>query len=245
MRNVNIYSMPAVWDAISAQFGGEEYFVDIARKLGGPVLEIGSGTGRMVEAISNHGIKCTGLDLAPEMVRFASRKIPNATFIEADMRNFDLGMRFKFIFSANNTMQYLHASDDFLSALRAMRTHLQPDGRFVFSIINPRRERIAPLDKPVKAMSFKDPASQREVIIWETFSFEPETKIGVTRWEHHDQGRPILAYEFPLIFRDHNEVSELCELGGFDLEKIEGDHEGTTFSPGQSRNMVFTLALAD
>ena len=245
MKRVNIYSLPALWDTISAEFGGEEYFLEAAKKTGGPVLEIGSGTGRMIEALSKAGFECCGLDLSSEMVRFASQKVPGAQFVEADMRDFDLGTRFNLIFSANNTMQYLQSTDDFLSALRALRRHLRPGGRVVFSIINPRPERIAPLDEPLKAMSFKDPASDREITIWETFEFDPDTRIGITRWEHHDRGEPVLAYEFPLVFRDHDEVSELCRLGGFRIEQLDGDHSGSAFSAEDSRNMVFTLALAE
>lgn len=245
MKHVDIYSMPSLWDAISAEFGGEEYFVEVAKKTGGPVLEIGSGTGRMVEAISNAGFDCTGLDLAPEMIKFASEKVPDATFVKADMRNFELGKRFKLIFSANNTLQYLHDDNDFVSSLRTIRQHLRSGGRVVFSIINPRPERIAPLDAPLKVMTFNDPVLNREVTIWETFEFDPNTRIGITRWEHHDQGEPILTYEFPLIFRDHHEVSKLCDLAEFKIEKLEGDHSGSEFSADSSRSMVFTLALKD
>ncbi len=45
-----------------------EFFVELARQSGGPVLEVGSGTGRVLIPTARAGIEITGLDLSPSML---------------------------------------------------------------------------------------------------------------------------------------------------------------------------------
>ena len=45
-----------------------DFYRDLAREAGGPVLEIGCGTGRVLERIAADGLPCTGLDASPEML---------------------------------------------------------------------------------------------------------------------------------------------------------------------------------
>jgi SAM-dependent methyltransferase len=61
----------------------------------GSVLDLGCGAG---EPIARHfieaGHELTGLDFSPVMLEIARGRFPQATWIEADMRAFDLGRRF-------------------------------------------------------------------------------------------------------------------------------------------------------
>jgi ubiquinone/menaquinone biosynthesis C-methylase UbiE len=52
------------------------FFVDAARNAGGPVLEIGCGTGRVLIPVARADTKVVGLDLSPHMlVGWRSRKM--------------------------------------------------------------------------------------------------------------------------------------------------------------------------
>ncbi|MFG3382309.1 class I SAM-dependent DNA methyltransferase [Streptomyces sp. NPDC047999] len=54
---------------------------------GSRVLDIGSGTGRPVAAaLAGSGHRVTGLDVSPVMVELASRHVPDARFLLADIR---------------------------------------------------------------------------------------------------------------------------------------------------------------
>lgn len=242
MEKVNIYTKPRLWDVVSAGFGGEEYYLKVARETGGPVLELGSGTGRVISCLTTAGFDCVGLDLCPEMTRYASEKVPAAQFLTGDMRGFDLERLFNLIFAANNTIQYLDRVDDLLAALGRIRRHLAPEGRAVLSMINPRPERIASRTEPEEAMRFIDPDTGREILIMQTFHFEPDTQIGTTVWVHHDRGQPVLAYEFPLVFRTAEEMSAHIEAAGLRIERLTGRHDGAPFSEDSSPHMIFSLS---
>jgi len=74
------------------------FFVQAAQECGGPVLEVGCGTGRVLIPIARAGITITGLDLAESMLAVCRERLaaepPEVQFrvrlMQADMRDFDL-----------------------------------------------------------------------------------------------------------------------------------------------------------
>ena len=71
------------------------FYRGLAQEVGGPVLEIGCGTGRVLLEVAQTGRPCTGLDLSPSMLDVLKGRLPRATTALADMRDFDLdGRRF-------------------------------------------------------------------------------------------------------------------------------------------------------
>jgi 2-polyprenyl-3-methyl-5-hydroxy-6-metoxy-1,4-benzoquinol methylase len=71
-----------------------------ARSLGGPLLDLACGTGRMALRMAAQGYQVTGVDITPEMIEWARQKaVKQAVSIEwvvADARTFHLGKQFPF-----------------------------------------------------------------------------------------------------------------------------------------------------
>src|SRR2546422_852191 len=86
--------------------GVPPFWLEQARRYGGPVLELGCGTGRLAIPLAQAGGAVTGIDRAPSMLSEARRKAEAAgvsvAWHEADMRAFDLGTRFAWAFIASN-----------------------------------------------------------------------------------------------------------------------------------------------
>ena len=127
------------------------FYEKLAAEIGGPVLEVGCGTGRVLLPIAARGIECAGIDASPAMLDECRRK-PGAGSIAlscARMQSFDLGeRRFRLIYSAFRAFQHLETVDDQLACLARVRAHLEPDGVFAFDVFNPRLERVALDDEP-------------------------------------------------------------------------------------------------
>ncbi len=72
------------------------FFVDAAIESGGPVLEVGSGTGRVLIPTARAGINIVGLDLSAHMLSVCRRNLQKepievrerVELIQADMRQF-------------------------------------------------------------------------------------------------------------------------------------------------------------
>jgi ubiquinone/menaquinone biosynthesis C-methylase UbiE len=56
---------------------------------GEKVLDIGCGPGRDAKYFSEHNLEVTGIDLTSNFVKMASQNVPNAKFMQMDMRNLD------------------------------------------------------------------------------------------------------------------------------------------------------------
>jgi ubiquinone/menaquinone biosynthesis C-methylase UbiE len=59
-----------------------DLLVEEADLIGRRVLDVGCGTGRLVAALAERGADVSGIDVSPEMLAVARRKLPNATLLD-------------------------------------------------------------------------------------------------------------------------------------------------------------------
>jgi SAM-dependent methyltransferase len=98
------------------------------------VLEPGCGSGRMLAAFAGRGVEAVGIDLSPEMLELARRRLDGtAEVVSGDMTDFDLGRTFGGAISPINTL--LHLTPEQLAAhLGCMARHLDPGGRYLVQV---------------------------------------------------------------------------------------------------------------
>ena len=140
----------AVYDVLRRESGDAAFYISLARETGGPVLELGCGTGRVLLPIAREGIACTGLDSSEPMIeRLRARNPPaNLRLAPGRMERFELPWRYALIFSAFRAFQHLLTVEDQLACLSAVRRHLAPGGLFAFDVFAPRLERTALAEEP-------------------------------------------------------------------------------------------------
>jgi SAM-dependent methyltransferase len=71
-----------------------EVFQLLAAEAGldrGRVLDIGCGTGRLVAALAERGVDASGVDVSPEMLAVARRKLPQCRFVEGRAEQLPFG----------------------------------------------------------------------------------------------------------------------------------------------------------
>src|SRR5262245_5340759 len=75
--------------------GDVAFYSGLATQTGGPVLELGCGTGRVLLPIARTGIACTGVDPSEQMLRVLREKRPpdNVTLVQGSMQTLDLRKR--------------------------------------------------------------------------------------------------------------------------------------------------------
>ena len=81
-------------------------------------------------------------------------------WMQGDMRAFDLGRTFDFVFITANSLPHLHEAEDLVSCFRSVRRHLAPGARFVFDVFNPSVRLLAEADgvrRTRESLSFMDP----------------------------------------------------------------------------------------
>ncbi|HHX64178.1 MAG TPA: class I SAM-dependent methyltransferase [Chloroflexi bacterium] len=226
------------------------FYVQEARQAGGPVLELGCGTGRILIPTAEAGVNITGIDLSDEMLDIARRRVAELepdvqsriTLIQGDMRQFDIDRRFPLITIPFRAFMHLLTVDDQKQALHTIHRHLEPDGRLILNIFDPHLDLIVghrgPLGSALKLRNeFTHPESGRRILIWDSRQYDLDRQIlnELELYEELDeQGRVISRNYVSLTMRYlfRYEMQYLLELCGFTIEALYGDFDRDPFRHG-------------
>ena len=124
------------------------FYVAEARKAGGPVVELGVGTGRIAVPTAVAGVSVIGVDSSVGMLEICRRRAEAAGVSElVDLRIGDIAdppvtERVPLVTCPFRSYLHLAGADERLGALRAARDLLVPGGKLIFDVFSPRRDDI-------------------------------------------------------------------------------------------------------
>jgi SAM-dependent methyltransferase len=177
---------------------------------GGPVLELGVGTGRLAIALAEHGLEVHGVDASAQMLAKLAAK-PGGHLVTtrcADMAEDLPDGPFRLIFVAVNTLFNLTTADAQRRCLALAAQRLSPDGRFVVEAFVPDLAHSAPAltvrsveaDHVVLMASRTDPIEQ--VVIGQMIEFRDNTLPRLKPWQ--------IRYATPTQIDDLADSAGLC-----------------------------------
>jgi SAM-dependent methyltransferase len=220
------------------------FWISQANRYGDPILELACGTGRVTVALAQAGFDVTGIDNAEGMLREARRKSAEAgveiEWIQADMRDFDLGRTFSLIILPANTLCHLLHLSDFEACLASVRKHLVPNGRFVINVFVPKIELL--INKPGERTPFSeydDPDGKGRIIVTESYVYEPDTQIRRIKTYHSIPGEDTeIEGELNMRMYFPQELDALIKYNGFVLECKYGGYDQTAFDAESEKQLV-------
>lgn len=126
------------------------FYVDLAKEVGGPVLEIGCGTGRVLLPTARAGIQIHGLDNSRPMLDVLQGKAgqesadvqKRITLHSGDMRDFRLNCTFSLVTSPFRPMQHMFTVADQVAALKSAAAHVAKEGILAFDVFFPKFDRL-------------------------------------------------------------------------------------------------------
>lgn len=134
---------PAAWhDVECASYGADlGLWRELADERGGPVLDVGAGTGRVAMHLAAAGHEVVALDADPDLVRACaerarSRGLPVRAHA-ADARSFDVGTRHPFALMAMQVAQLLGGERGRAAMLASVMRHLEPGGLLAVALADP------------------------------------------------------------------------------------------------------------
>lgn len=230
-NNLEEFNDPANYDREEGERSKPRirFYMELAREIGGPVLEIACGTGLVALPIAARGLPVTGVDLARPMLAHALAKAQQQglfiDLIEADARQFHIAKQFSFIYLTGNAFQaFLNCADQEL-LLASVKRHLAPHGIFAFETRNPSGHDLSTLSEEEKWFTYHNVQGQL-VSVSGTQFYDPLIQImhwtTYRRW-HDSTGDHVTTTRISCRFTYPQELGALLHYNGFQIAQQYGD----------------------
>lgn len=91
------------------------------------ILDVACGTAEHAKYLSRE-FQIDGIDMEPEFVEIAQKKVPAGQLWEADMRKFNLPRKYDIVQCLFSSIGYLKEGKEVVDALISFKKHLNPEG---------------------------------------------------------------------------------------------------------------------
>jgi SAM-dependent methyltransferase len=230
------------------------FFVEAAQASGGPVLEVGCGTGRVLLPTARAGINIYGIDLSPYMLDICKRRLEQepvevqnrVQLDQADMRDFDLGQIFKLIMIPFRPFQHLIEVEDQIACLHCIHRHLADDGRFILDLFNPFLPALArdvtgeeQGDEPEFTMPDGRRVLRRNRVVKRDV-FKQYQDVELIYYITHPAGHTERhVHAFPMRYLFRHEVEHLLARCGFEIEALYADYDKSPYGSKYPGELIF------
>lgn len=218
-----------------------DLYVSLAQEAGGPVLELGCGTGRCMIPLTRSGFDVVGLDVSKPMLSRLEMNLRTepeesrhrAVPVYEDGRYFSLPLRFGMAFTAINAFSHLLTKQDQELLVSNIYRHLRPGGVLVIDVFNPD------LDRLMQGGTCRRTAGEYEVIDEE----EPAdicSQTSVITTSYNLGGAQVARVKWKQRYSFRFELEHLLEKAGFAVIHLWGDYQRKAF--GDANERLFVVA---
>ena len=202
-----------------------EFYVAEAKADGGPIVELGVGTGRIALPIASAGIEVIGVDSSEGMLAVCREQAERAGLTElldlrlGDLREPPVEERVGLVICPFRAFLHMPNEEERLRALRAAHALLRPGGRFVFDV-------FAPSGQDIEETHGR--WIEREPGIFERAHWDEQQRT-LTLGVRGPDGETTLT----LAWISAGEWQALIEQAGFEVEACYGWFDRRPFTGGE------------
>jgi SAM-dependent methyltransferase len=110
---------------------------ELAAAAGGPILDLGAGTGRVAVDLAAQGHDVVALDSDADLLAELAERAASLRSVHADARSFALDARFALILAPMQLVQILGGHEGRVAMLQSVHAHLSPGGLFAAALSDP------------------------------------------------------------------------------------------------------------
>ena len=230
----------SLYDCVNPWSVSDGFYVDRAVEAGGPVLDLGCGTGMLACGIAAKGLNVTGVDPSEAMLRVARTRPggDNVRWIQSDGQRLRLSQQFNFIYMTGHAFQQLLTDDVAVALLRVAARYLTPDGTLVFDTRNPAARAWLSWTPGNSRRTVESP-QHGPVLLFHDAQAEPSTGIVTIREHYHvlDTGVRRVGRN-RIRFVDQEHLSRLLTSAGLAAVAWYGDWTGEPLSSTSNEIIV-------
>jgi len=221
----------------------KSFYLGMAKKAKGPVLELACGTGRLTIPLAEAGADITGLDYSPAMLARAEEKSRaknlKLKLIRGDYRNFSLGRKFALIYIPFNSLQHTHKREDLEKIFVCVKKHLSKDGLFIADVFNPSPAYISrDPEKRREIGAYKDPYGGGDLKVGEYYRYDKASQTAYILWEYRKGKREIFSKKLNMRCFFPQELDALFHYNGFKILKKYGSFDKKPFSSASLKQII-------
>lgn len=229
------------------------FYVERALASGGPVLEMGCGTGRILLEVARAGVEVAGVDVSGEMLARLEERLAGeppevrrrVRTVRGDVRSVRVEGEFALVTAPFRVVQHLVERRDQRAWLANVARHLRrdPPGELIFDVFQPDYGMIA--ESPLVSVDIEreDPETGRTVRRVSRAEHHPESQtfeVGF-QWLVDDRGREaVVETSVTTLARwfTRPELECLLEIEGFEVVDFWGGFDGSPFGAGAEDQVV-------
>jgi 2-polyprenyl-3-methyl-5-hydroxy-6-metoxy-1,4-benzoquinol methylase len=232
----------SLYDSVNPWSASDDFYAGQAIENGGPVLDLGCGTGMLACSLAARNLNVTGVDPSKAMLRIARTRPggDKVNWIQSDGQSLRLQQRFNFIYMTGHAFQQLLTDDDAVGLLRVAAEHLNSDGRFVFETRNPAAQAWLRWIPEHSARTVESPTHGRVSLFYDAQA-DPASGF-VTIAEHYhllDHGVTRVGRN-RIRFVDQQHLSRLLATAGLEAVDWYGGWDRKIFSSTSKEIIVVT-----
>lgn len=240
------------YDQLHASLTADVPFVrELAEEQGGPVLEVGSGTGRLLIPLAEAGFHVTGIDSSPQMMSIARRHLllkPDSIrdsihLVEQDIRSLtpdQFNHKFALALLSYNTLMHFPESD-IKPLLQTLARGMRDNAVLFLDLENPFAIASAAFTgSPVLETSFTDSHTDKKIEQWSLGKGDTESQMLDVSWLFRDPAREEILEEvhFRYYYYYPHQIDLFLQSAGFKLEQLLGSYAGDPFAEGSERLLM-------
>ena len=211
------------------------FWLTLAEREVGPVIEWGAGTGRIAAPLAAAGHDVTAVEISGHMVERGKEKGGTVEWVVGDMRSVKLERRYGLAVCAFNSFLCLKSADDALAFLRNAREHLVPGGLLGIEVSSfSPEELLDPPGGPWLRHDFTRELPDGRLDRFSASRYDAATQLMEMRlfYEKYDASGMLenrRAHDLTIRITNRDELGLMLRLGGFETEAVYGGFEGEPF----------------
>ncbi|NWF68992.1 MAG: class I SAM-dependent methyltransferase [Chloroflexi bacterium] len=233
------------------------FYSALAAEHGGPLLEIGCGTGRVLLHLAQEGHNAHGIDKDGAMLERAQHKraaLPpdlreNIVLYQGDvLRTDEIHERYKLILLSYNMLTHFQQQEQQSALLKRLRAWLRDDGLLVIDLPNPAPVfASADSDALTLERTFIEPESGHLVMQQSVSTLDRARQLLHVTWVYDEiSADGTLKRTFaPVVFRYYflAELRLLLQAAGFAVDTVYGDCDGGDYDETSERLIVLAAPV--
>jgi SAM-dependent methyltransferase len=203
-------------------------------------LDIGCGTGTLLNYIGKKCKSAYGLDLSAEMLAVAMKKSSTVEWVHVNATNFAINQKFDLIFLSGHSFQTLLDDRGRSALLERVKVHLAPAGKLVFDSRNPLVEEWKSWTPKNSVRYFQHP-NFGIIKAWNDYHSVADLICYQTYYQILNTDK-IWKADSTISFPSFEQVSLLIAQSGLALTDVYGDWYFNDFT-SDSEEMIFSCSL--